>query len=142
MTKKYNALILEIDEVVEEAVVLLVEGVTVKCFASYCPFAIEAGKRYAVEFDLVLPDSDGVMLAQGSDRKAEMTDRGFSCFVSGYLDGPILRSFVDFMNLELHYEFPQFNEKYVKVNVERIDVAFGQERRNFRAWSSEVSFNS
>lgn len=44
MTKKHEVLVVEIDEVVEEAVVLLVNGVIVKCFASYCPFKIEVGK--------------------------------------------------------------------------------------------------
>lgn len=37
MTRKYDAVVLEIDDVVEEAVLLLVNGVIVWCFASYCP---------------------------------------------------------------------------------------------------------
>jgi hypothetical protein len=124
MTKKYEVLVVEIDEVVEEAVVLLVNGVIVKCFASYCPFKIEVGKQYEVEFDLVLPDHDFVVVAQEASAPVEMIGDGFSCVLYGYLDGSVFRSFVDFPDQEIHYEFPYLNEKYVKVTVGRIDVAF------------------
>jgi hypothetical protein len=50
MTKKYSALAMEIDEVVEEAVVLLVNGVMAQCFINFCPFKIEVGKTYEFEF--------------------------------------------------------------------------------------------
>jgi hypothetical protein len=124
MTKKYKALILEIDEVVEEEVLLIVEGATVKCFANYCPIKIEAGKQYVLEFDLVLPDHNCVVLSQAPNRQIEMTGCGFSCVISGYLDGATLRSFVDFMDLDLHYEYPHLNGKYVNVTVDRGDVSF------------------
>lgn len=124
MTKKHEVLVVEIDEVVEEAVVLLVNGVIVKCFASYCPFKIEVGKQYEVEFDLVLPDHDFVVVAQEASAPVEMIGGGFPCVLYGYLDGSVFRSFVDFPDQEIHYEFPYLNEKYVKVTVGRIDVAF------------------
>jgi hypothetical protein len=40
------ATVVEIDEVVEEAIVLLVEGTRIRCFVSYCPVKIELGKHY------------------------------------------------------------------------------------------------
>ena len=124
MTKKYEALVVEVDEVVEEAMVLLVEGMLVKCFASYCPFEVEVGKQYLVEFEMVLPEGSCVLAAKGCDRKVEMIGCGFSCVISGYLDGDVFRSFIDFMDQELHYEYPYLNEKYVEVTAERIDVSF------------------
>jgi len=124
MTKKYEALVVEVDEVVEEAMVMLVEGVLVKCFASYCPFKIEVGKQYVVEFEMVLPEGSCVVAAKGRDAKVEMIGCGFSCVISGYLDGDVFRSFVDFMDQEIHYDYPHLNERYVEVTVERIDVAF------------------
>jgi hypothetical protein len=124
MTKKYEALVTEIDEVVEEAVVLLVGDLTVRCFASYSPLEIKVGQRYEVEFEMVLPDGDCVSEAPGADIGVEMVGRGFSCIISGYLDGDIFRSFVDFTDQGVHYEYPQFNERYVKIVVDRIDVSF------------------
>lgn len=34
---KYSAVVLVVDKIVEEEILLLVSGVKVKCFASYCP---------------------------------------------------------------------------------------------------------
>ncbi|BCX69793.1 hypothetical protein [Pseudomonas izuensis] len=124
MTSKYEALVIDIDEVVEDAIVLLVDGVTVKCFASYCPLDIRVGGRYEVEFEMVLPDGDCVVASQEAGVGVEMVGLGFSCIISGYLDGGTFRSFVDFTDQGLHYEYPQFNEKHVKITVDRLDVSF------------------
>lgn len=124
MAKKYEVVVVEIDKVVEEAVVLLVNGVTVKCFASYSPFKIEEGKIYEVEFEIVLPESVNVAASQDACVKVEMIGDGFSCVLAGYLDGAVFRSFVDFSDQEIHYEYPQLNEKFIEVTVDRIDVAF------------------
>jgi hypothetical protein len=123
MTNKYEALVTDIDEV-EGAIVLLVDSVTVKCFASYCPLDIVVGERYEVEFEMVLPDDDCVAASQEAYVGVEMVGLGFSCIISGFLDGDIFRSFVDFTDQGIHYEYPQFNQKYVKVTVDRIDVSF------------------
>lgn len=124
MNKKHDAVVLEIDGVVEEAVLLLVNGVVVRCFASYCPFKIEVGMRYEVEFELVLPDNAAVLESQDKCPKVTMIDNGFSCVLVGFLDGAVIRSFVDFSDEEIHYEHPQLNDKFIEVRVDRIDVAF------------------
>ncbi|MGE8069734.1 hypothetical protein [Pseudomonas sp. NPDC089569] len=116
--------VVEFDKVVEESVVLLVESVFVKCFVSCCYFKIEVGGKRDVEFEVILPDGDCVALAQEAGKTIEMLGSGFGCILSGYLDGDIFRSFIDFMDQGVHYDYPQLNEQYVKINVERIDVAF------------------
>ena len=125
MKKKYKVLLLEIDEIVEEEVVVFVQGKAVKCFVSYCPFDIEVGKEYAAEFDLDLPDFDCVESAKLPAKQVEILGQGFSCVVSGYLDGTTFRSFVDFNDMELHYDYPKLNETYVSVRVNRINIDFG-----------------
>ena len=124
MTKKHDVVVVGIDKVVEEAVVLLVDGVIVKCFASYCPFKIEEGKTYEVEFEMVLPESMNVVASQDECAKVEMVGDGFSCVLAGYLDGGVFRSFVEFPDQDIHYDYPQLNEKFVEITVDRIDVAF------------------
>lgn len=54
----------------------------------------------------------------------EMKDDGFSSALYGYLDGGVFRSFVDFSDQEIHYDYPRPNERFVKVKVDRIDVSF------------------
>lgn len=124
MTKKYDVVVVGIDKVVQEAVVLLVDGLIVKCFINYCPFKIEAGKTYEVEFELVFPDSISMEVSPDEHVGVEMEDDSFSCVLTGYLDGAILRSFIDFDGQDIHYDYPFFNQKFIKVNVVRIDVAF------------------
>ncbi len=124
MTKTYSVMVLEIGEVVEEEVVLLVEGVKVKCFISYCPKKIMVGERYDVEFELDLPDGDCIALSESKKIAVESIGDGFSCLIYGYLDGSVFQSFIDFPDQDIHYEYPSFNEKYVRVSVDRIEVAF------------------
>ncbi|MEB0226181.1 hypothetical protein [Pseudomonas sp. 10S4] len=125
MIDKYVVIVLAVNPIVEEEVLLLVSGVKVKCFASCCPEKIQVGEAYEVEFEIVLPDDDFITVAEKrSDSLIEVKDDGFSCFLYGYLDGSVFRSFVDFMDQEIHYDYPALNEEFVKVRVDRIDVSF------------------
>ncbi|KDD69931.1 hypothetical protein V466_06280 [Pseudomonas mandelii PD30] len=125
MINKCSAVVLAVDKIVEEEILLLVSGVKVKCFASYCPRKIEVGETYEVEFEIVLPEGDFVLAAEAPvETLIEMTGDGFSCALYGFLDGSVFRSFVDFTEQDIHYDYPELNERFVKVNVDRIDVAF------------------
>ncbi|WP_085638249.1 MULTISPECIES: hypothetical protein [unclassified Pseudomonas] len=124
MSEKYRAVIIEIDPVVEEAVLIFVEGYTVRCFAGSCPIALEVGQTYDVELEMVLPDEGGVSAADCEKKKIEMKGSGFSCELSGRLDGAVFRSFVDFSDQDIHYEHPDLNGLCIKVSVERIDASF------------------
>ncbi|WP_237150576.1 MULTISPECIES: hypothetical protein [unclassified Pseudomonas] len=86
MTDKYVVIVLAVNPIVEE-VLLLVNGVKVKCFASCCPEKIQVGETYEVEFEIVLPDVDFITVAEKrSDSLIEVINDGFSCFLYGYLD--------------------------------------------------------
>ena len=124
MTRRYVALVVSIDEIVEEEVVLLIENLEVKCFLNYCPSKIEVGKQYEIELEMVLPDEGFVVAAEKQKHTLEMIGEGFSCVLFGYLDGSVFRSFVDFEDQEIHFEYPELNEQYVKIAVDRIDVSF------------------
>ncbi|MHC8384110.1 hypothetical protein [Pseudomonas sp. LB3P14] len=84
------------------------------------------GETYEVEFDLVLPDNEVVIAAaeEPITTMVEMKDSGFSCALYGYLDGSVFRSFVDFSDQEIHYDHPHLNGRFVKIQVDRIDVSF------------------
>jgi hypothetical protein len=125
MTKRYQAVVLAVGPVVEDELLLLVNGLEVKCFASYCPSKIEAGEVYEVEFDLVLSDNDVVAAAEEPiTTLLEMKGDGFSCALYGCLDGGVFRSFVDFSDQDIHYDYPHLNGRFVKIQVDRIDVSF------------------
>ncbi|WP_192560153.1 hypothetical protein [Pseudomonas allokribbensis] len=124
MTKTHKALVVEIDPFVEDAILLVFEGVEVRCFASYSPSKIDVGKTYEAEFEMVLSGEEFVSATPCEKMQIKMLGSGFPCEVYGYLDGEVFRSFVDFMDQDIHYEYPHLNGQFVKINADRIDVSF------------------
>ncbi|MCU0122104.1 hypothetical protein N8H74_27950 [Pseudomonas sp. B2M1-30] len=124
MTKEYSATLIEIDSLVDELVVLLISGIKVRCFTSYCPHQIEVGKTYKVELEIVLPDAGYAEISNDERIGIDPIGEGFSCAIYGYLNGDNLQSFVDFPEQEIHYDYPSLNERYVKVIADRINVSF------------------
>ncbi|RIJ09532.1 hypothetical protein DXT77_16440 [Pseudomonas sp. 91RF] len=126
MTKTHKVLVVEIDHFVDDAILLVVGGVEIRCFASYSPSKIEVGKTYEAEFEMVLSGEEFVSPTQCEKMQIKMLGSGFHCEVYGYLDGEVFRSFVDFMDQDIHYEYPHLNGQFVKINADRIDVSFVQ----------------
>ncbi|HWH85231.1 MAG TPA: hypothetical protein VNV36_00480 [Pseudomonas sp.] len=56
--------------------------------------------------------------------RLQTLDDGFSCEVHGRLEGDTFKSFVEFADQDIHFDFPQLNEQFVKITAERIDVSF------------------
>ncbi|MFH0022793.1 hypothetical protein ACFZAC_14455 [Pseudomonas fluorescens] len=124
MTKKNPAHIVEIDPIIEEMLLLSVNGVTVRCFAGHYPSVIEVGETYSAEFEMVLPDEIDILKCDGSETRVEMLDDDFSCEIHGRLEGNTLKSFVEFADQDIHFDFPHLNGQYVKIRAQRIDVSF------------------
>jgi hypothetical protein len=53
-----------------------------------------------------------------------MLDDGFSCEIQGRLEGDTLKSFVEFADQDIHFDFPHLNGQFVKIRAQRIDVSF------------------
>ncbi len=109
---------------IEEDVTLLIEGTTVKCFISYCPYELEVGKTYDVELTLNLSDNYEIERAETIQTLAEHTNRGYSYILYGDLRNDILMTFTS-INVEgIHYDHPECNDHFIKLKVERIDASF------------------
>lgn len=124
MTKKYAAYIIAMDPDVEELILLEVNGMVVRCFASYCPLAIEVGQTYEVEFEMMLPEELRVSKTENKEVRVDMLGSGFSCEIYGFLAGDIFQSFVELSDHGIHFDYPHLNEQYVKITAERIDALF------------------
>jgi hypothetical protein len=124
VTIKYIAKIIQIDSIIEELVLLNVQGLTIRCFAVYCPSQIEVGTSYEVEFEMVLPDDLRISKVNNEEPRIEMLDDGFSCEIYGYLNDDIFQSLVDFSDQGIHFEYPHLNGQFVKITAQRIDVSF------------------
>lgn len=109
---------------IEEDVTLLIEGTTVKCFISYCPYELEVGKTYDVELTLNLSDNYEIERTETIQTLAEHTNRGYSYILYGDLRNDILMTFTS-INVEgIHYDHPECNDHFIKLKVERIDASF------------------
>jgi len=124
MANKYYATVLAKGKIVEEELLLLVNGVEVMCFAGYCPERIFEGQSYTVELDIDLPDADYAVATEIKTTLYEIVGDGFSCMLYGYMDGSIFQSFIEFNDQEIYFDYPELNDKFVKIEVDRINVAF------------------
>ena len=123
MNISYDAYVIAVDDIIEEEVVLLVEGNKIRAFASFCPEKIEIGKKYKAEFNLVIPDSELIEITLETVPRIEMLGQGLACTVYGYLSNATIRSIVDFPDQDIHYDYPDCNDNYIKIDVERVDVS-------------------
>lgn len=109
---------------IEEDVTLLIEGTTVKCFISYCPYELEVGKTYDVELTLNLSDNYEIERTETIQTLAEHTNRGYSYILYGDLRNDILMTFTSIDVEGIHYDHPECNDHFIKLKVERIDASF------------------
>lgn len=119
-----NALVVAINELVEEEVTLLIENAVVTCFASHCPYEIVVGKTYCVELTLNLPESYEAHKTPTTHVLARRTGSGFSYALYGLLSDDTFQTFTLLNDEGIHYDHPGLNDSFIKIIVDRIDVTF------------------
>lgn len=119
-----KARILALSEHVEEDVTLLIDGTVIYCFISYCLNEIEVGKSYDVELVLNITDDYEIKKVEPRKTLAEKTGRGYSYFLYGELRNDIFSTFTLLNDEGVHYDHPDCNDHFIKLEIERIDVAF------------------
>ena len=119
-----KATVLAVNEQVEEEVTLLIEGTVVTCFASYCPYEIEVGKTYDVELTLNLAEHYEAKKTCSNDIFAVQINNGFSYILYGDLRDDTFQTFTSLKVEDIHHDHPDLNNSFIKLSIERIDVAF------------------
>lgn len=119
-----NALVVAINELVEEEVTLLIEDTVLTCFASHCPYEIAVGKIYCVELNLNLSEFYEAHKAPTPQVLAERMGSGFSYALYGMLRNDTFRTFTLLNDEGIHYDHPDLNDSFIKIIVDRIDVTF------------------
>ena len=120
------AVVVRIDEDVEEVVQLQIFGVELVCFASVCPFPISKGGRYAVKLSIFTADDLQVKEASSGETEG-LFQRGTSLahIIVGRLHGARLSAgALDIRDEEFLTEFSYLDGALVKVDADRIDVEF------------------
>jgi len=124
MDNAIPAKLLKINEDDENDATLLINGLSIECFVNSCPYAIEIGKTYLIELTLYLSDTYMLSRAKNTDPIVEKSSKGYSYFLCGTLKNSVFESFTNFDDQDIHYDHPDLNDQYVKLEVDRIDVNF------------------
>ena len=119
-----KAKILKLNDNIDEDVTLLIEGIVINCFISYCPYEIQVGDTYDVELMMNLADDLKVERVELRKILIERLGHGYSYLLYGNLHNDILLSFTALNAEGIHYDHPECNGQFIKLEVERIDVSF------------------
>ncbi|NNA67921.1 hypothetical protein [Pseudomonas gessardii] len=119
-----KALVVAINEHVDEDVTLVIDGITVNCFASVYPYEISIGNTYDIELTLTLTENYEIQSVTSIDRLVEKKGNGYAYFLYGKLCNDIFNTFTVFHGEEIHYEHPELNDQFIKLEVSRIDATF------------------
>lgn len=122
----YNALVIKIDENVEEAITLQINDVILTCFASFCPYAISEGMIYPIQLDLMIFDDYDVKRLEINAAPAfHKIGKDFSYKIDGKLNGLLLEVCGLVFQDEIFLgEFAYLDGEMVAVKADRIDVHF------------------
>lgn len=119
-----QAQVIAINELVEEEVSLLIDKTILTCFVSDCRYEIEVGKTYNVELTLNLSEHYEVHKAPTTHILTEKVDNGFSYMLYGTLNNDTFQTFTLLNDEGIHYDHPDLNDSFIRLTVDRIDVAF------------------
>ncbi|WP_205781154.1 hypothetical protein [Methylocaldum sp. SAD2] len=122
----YQALVLRVDEDIEEEVLLRVGDIELACFASVCPYKIEVGLSYPVELHPVVFDDYSVTALPDETQPAvTRVGTGFAYVVTGKLSGDCLESGGLVIEDEvLQRDFGYLEGKMITMKIDRMDVEF------------------
>lgn len=62
--------------------------------------------------------------AKSTDPMVEKASKAYTYFLCGTLKNSVFESFTNFDDQDIHYDHPDLNDHYVKLEVTRIDVNF------------------
>ena len=122
----YQALVLRLDENIEEEVSLQIGGNLLTCFANICPYVINENGTYPVEFHLHFFDSCVIEEVSESETPSILrVENGFAYVITGRLEGEHLKSMeMVFEDETLAQDFKYLSGKMVRLNVDRLEVEF------------------
>jgi hypothetical protein len=124
MISSVSVELIEIHSESEGHVTLLVNGYVVECFLNSCPYSIEPGKKYNVEFSMDVLEDIKVEKTNRTRVLIEKIPKGYNYYLYGILNDGIFETFTDLDDEDIHYEFPELNHCFIRLEVNRIDVNF------------------
>lgn len=122
----YKALVLRVDDDIEEEVRIRIGDIELACFAGVCPYNIEAGLSYPVELrPVVFGDYSVTELLDGTPASIDRVGTGFAYIITGRLSGSCLESVELVIEDDvLQRDFGYLEGKIIAMKIDRMDVEF------------------
>jgi hypothetical protein len=124
MNNETKAKILAMDDQVEDCVTLHTCGVTVECFVNYCADIVAVGETHLAELTIDYSDPMQIELPPETNALVEKNGDGFGYYLYGALEGGTFRTFTDFSDEDIHFDYPELAGRFVKIKANRINVSF------------------
>ncbi|MED1507301.1 hypothetical protein [Bacillus proteolyticus] len=125
---KYMAYVEKTNKLMEEEVTININGIVFTGFSTVCPYKIEEGKSYPVILDITV--FDNIEINEGIDgvKSLKRSDNSFKYRISGmlnhgFIDAGIIITDED----EIFPEHSEYFNKYVEIEVNRINIEFLKE---------------
>ena len=120
----YNAFLKSVNLNIEEEVVIVINGIELVGFLSYCPYAIEIGKTYPVSIEITALDEFEMTRADLPVREMQRLNQGFAYIIKGVLKtGGVIDSVIEIKD-ELLVDYAYFYNEFVEFKVDRLSVSF------------------
>ncbi|MGG2134687.1 hypothetical protein AB1284_25870 [Bacillus sp. S2(2024)] len=125
---EYIAYVEKIDELIEEEVTINISGVVFTGFSTVCPYKIEEGKSYPVNLDITV--FDDIEINKGIDgvKNLKRIDNSFKYRISGILNREFIDAGIIITDADENFlEYSEYFNKYVEIEVDRINIEFLKE---------------
>ncbi len=121
----YQAKLLKLDNLIEEKVVMEINGLEIVGFTSICPYLIEPGKLYPINIGLTILDDPEIVQINESKYELKRIDETFGYFLYGKVYGDV----IDIGN-NIKIQDDIFNEnsyldgQFIRMKVDRLAIEF------------------
>lgn len=120
-----NALLLSINELMEEDVTIYINKTKIVCFESNSEYPIEVGKYYNVEFSMYeCGELEVREEIEFEGYSITRLDNAWKYRINGKLENGVIKSVIDIYDEYIEYEYEYLNGCFVSFVVDRLQVSF------------------
>jgi hypothetical protein len=120
----YNAFLKSVNPNIEEEVVIVINGIELVGFLSYCPYAVEVEKTYPISIEITVLDEFEIRKADLSVREMQRLNQGFAYIIKGILKtGGVIDSVIEIQD-EILVDYAYLYDEFVEFKVDRLSVNF------------------
>lgn len=121
----YQAKLLKLDELIEEEVLVEINGLQFVGFASVCPYKLTLNKIYQVNLGLTFLDGPEIIVLDEAQHNLERIDKTYEYILCGQICGDS----IDIGNGikiqdDIFSENSYLDKQYVKIKADRLSVEF------------------